>query len=72
VSLALSLFPRTKATNFTGIKIIWYHGLVIVTNFVFMGVKIGPSNQNIQTDLEDVSKLFAVDNTWKVRITLEK
>lgn len=32
-----------------------------------MDQKTGPSNRSLQTDLEDVSKLCAVDNAGKVR-----
>jgi hypothetical protein len=39
VSVAPSLLPQTNATNITGLKIIWFHGLVI-----------GPSDQMKYTD----------------------
>jgi hypothetical protein len=37
-------------------------GWLLFPVLFFMGQKIGTSNQSIQTDEEDVSKLCAVDN----------
>lgn len=67
-----SLYFANESDQHYRIKIIWFHVLIIVSNFVFYGHENWSFKSKYTDRHGGCFKPCAVDNTWKVRIILEK